>query len=110
LAALFVAIVYFLVSTGVQMILPAGKAAVSSAPFADAIAAQWGGGTASLAALAIAIAAFGGLNALIFASGELAYALGLRGDKSVAKVGRDESTRSPNGSAAVRVDISAPVR
>jgi len=77
---LFVAIVYLLASTGVQMILPAGKVAGSPAPFADAIAAQWGGGAASLAALAIAIAAFGCLNALILASGELAYAQGLRRD------------------------------
>jgi APA family basic amino acid/polyamine antiporter len=77
---LFVAIVYLLASTGVQMILPAGTVAGSPAPFADAIAAQWGSGAASLAALAIAIAAFGCLNALILGSGELAYALGLRGD------------------------------
>jgi APA family basic amino acid/polyamine antiporter len=67
-------------SIAVQMILPAGKVAGSPAPFADAIAAQWGGGAASLAALAIAIAAFGCLNALILASGELAYAQGLRRD------------------------------
>lgn len=77
---LFVAIVYFLASTGVLMILPAGKAAVSSAPFADVIAAQWGGSAASLAALAIAIGAFGCLNALILATGELGYAMGLRRD------------------------------
>jgi APA family basic amino acid/polyamine antiporter len=65
------------------MILPAGKVAGSPAPFADAIAAQWGGGAASLAAIAIAIAAFGCLNALILASGELAYAQGLRRDLPV---------------------------
>src|ERR1700677_4284948 len=55
---LFVAIVYFLASTSLQMLLPAAKVAGSPAPFADAIAAQWGEGAASLAALAIAIAAF----------------------------------------------------
>ncbi len=77
---LFVAIVYFLASTGVQMILPAAKAAGSPAPFADVIAAQWGGGAASLAALAIAIAAFGCLNALILGTGEVGYAMGLRRD------------------------------
>jgi APA family basic amino acid/polyamine antiporter len=64
----------------VQLILPAGKVAASPAPFADAIAAQWGGGAASLAALAIAIGAFGCLNALILGTGELGYALGLRRD------------------------------
>ncbi len=77
---LFVAIVYLLASTGVQLILPAGVVARSPAPFADAIAAQWGGGAASLAALAIAIAALGCLNALILGTGELGYALGLRRD------------------------------
>jgi APA family basic amino acid/polyamine antiporter len=77
---LFVAVVYLVASTGVQMILPSAKVAVSPAPFADTIGAQWGGAAASLAALAVAIGAFGCLNALILASGELAYALGLRGD------------------------------
>ncbi|MBV8594443.1 MAG: APC family permease, partial [Caulobacteraceae bacterium] len=78
--ALFVAILYLLASTGVQLILPAKVVAVSPAPFAEAIAAQWGREAASLAAVAIAIAAFGCLNALILATGELGYALGLRGD------------------------------
>ena len=60
--------------------LPAGVVAKSPAPFADAIAAQWGGMLASVAALGIAVAAFGCLNALILASGELGYAMGLRHD------------------------------
>jgi APA family basic amino acid/polyamine antiporter len=77
---LFVALVYLLASTGVQMLLPAQIVAVSPAPFADVIAAQWGGEAASVAALAIAIAAFGCLNGLILGTGELGYAMGLRGD------------------------------
>ena len=77
---LLVAIICLLASTGVQILLPAGKVAVSPAPFADAVAGQWGGGAASLAALAIAIGAFGCLNALILGSGELAYALDLGRD------------------------------
>ena len=77
---LFVALVYLLASTGVQLLLPANAVAISPSPFADVIAAQWGGGTASLAAVAIAVAAFGCLNGLILGSGELGYALGLRGD------------------------------
>jgi APA family basic amino acid/polyamine antiporter len=77
---LFVAIIYLLSSTGVQMLLPAQIVAVSAAPFADAIAAQWGGAVASLAALAISVAAFGCLNGLILGTGELGYAMGLRGD------------------------------
>jgi APA family basic amino acid/polyamine antiporter len=77
---LLVAIVYLLASTGVQLLLPARLVANSSAPFAEAIAASWGGGAASLAALAIAIGAFGCLNALILGTGELGYAMGLRRD------------------------------
>jgi APA family basic amino acid/polyamine antiporter len=77
---LFVAFVYLLASTGVQLLLPANVVAISPAPFADVIAAQWGGDVASLAAVAIAVAAFGCLNGLILVSGELGYALGLRGD------------------------------
>lgn len=77
---LFVAIVYLLAGTGVQKVLSASKLAGSPAPFADAIATQWGSGAAALAAMAVAIAAFGCLNALILATGELGYALGLKGD------------------------------
>lgn len=77
---LFVAIIYVVASTGVQLILPARIVAASPAPYADVIAAQWGEGAAALAALGVAIAAFGCLNALILGTGELGYALGLRRD------------------------------
>lgn len=77
---LFVAILYLLASTAVQLLLPAQIVAASPAPFADAIAAQWGAGAASFVALAIAVAAFGCLSALILGSGELGYAMGLRRD------------------------------
>jgi len=81
---LFVAIIYLLASTGVQLLLPAAIVAQSPAPFADAIAADWGGGLAVFVALAIAVAAFGCLNALILGTGELGYALGLRRDLPAA--------------------------
>jgi APA family basic amino acid/polyamine antiporter len=81
---LFVGIVYVLASTGVQLLLPAPIVAKSPAPFADAIAVQWGSGAASFVALTIAVAAFGCLNALILGSGELGYALGLRRDLPAA--------------------------
>src|SRR5207248_1969006 len=81
---LFVGTVYVLASTGVQLLLSAPIVAKSPAPFADAIAAQWGSSAASLVALTIAVAAFGCLNALILGSGELGYALGLRRDLPVA--------------------------
>jgi APA family basic amino acid/polyamine antiporter len=77
---LFVALIYLVASTSVQLLLPAKLVAASPAPFADAIALQWGGGIASFAALAIAVAAFGSLNGVILATGELGYAMGLRRD------------------------------
>jgi APA family basic amino acid/polyamine antiporter len=77
---LFVGILYLSASTAIQLLLPARIAAKSSAPFADGIAAQWGDGAASFVAIAIAIAAFGCLNALILGTGELGYALGMKRD------------------------------
>ncbi|HEX5183933.1 MAG TPA: amino acid permease [Allosphingosinicella sp.] len=77
---LFVALLYLLASSGVQLLLPARLAAASPAPFAEVISGQWGGGVASLAAVAIAVAAFGCLNGLILGSGELGYSMGLRRD------------------------------
>lgn len=78
--ATLVGLIYLVSSSGVMLLLPADRIASSPAPYADVIALQWGGKAAVLAALAIAISAFGGLNSLIFASGELGYAMGLRGD------------------------------
>jgi len=77
---LLVALLYLLSSTAVQLLLPAKTAAASAAPFADVIAGRWGPRVAALAALAIAVAAFGCLNGLILATGELGYAMGLRRD------------------------------
>ena len=77
---LLVAILYLFASTGVQLLLPAPVVAMSPAPYADVIAAQWGRSVASMGALAIAVAAFGCLNGLILGTGELGYAMGLRGD------------------------------
>lgn len=80
----FVGVLYLFASTGIQLLLPADVVAHSPAPFAEAIAAQWGDGAALFVALAIAIAAFGCLNGLILATGELGYALGLRRDLPAA--------------------------
>jgi APA family basic amino acid/polyamine antiporter len=76
----FVALIYLLASSSIQLLLPAEIAAASPAPFADVIAAQWGSNIASLAALTIAVAAFGALNGAILGTGELGYAMSLRGD------------------------------
>jgi APA family basic amino acid/polyamine antiporter len=76
----FVVLLYLLAGAGIQLLLPASVVATSPAPFADALAAHWGHGAASLAAFGIAVAAIGCLNGLILGTGELGYAMALRGD------------------------------
>lgn len=76
----FVALLYLLSSSSIQLLLPADVVAGSGAPYADAISAQWGGGAATLAAIAIAISAFGALNCLVLATGELGFSMAERGD------------------------------
>jgi APA family basic amino acid/polyamine antiporter len=77
---ILVVFLYLLAGTSIQMLLPADVIVNSSAPFADALVSHWGRGVASFAALAIAISAFGCLNGLILATGELGYSMALRGD------------------------------
>ena len=76
----FVVLLYLVAGTGIQALLPASVVASSPAPFADVLAAYWGHGAASLAALGIAVAAIGCLNGLILTTGELGYSMALRGD------------------------------
>ena len=76
----FVAAIYLISSTAVPLLLSAAATAASPAPFADALAAEWGEGAVRVAALCIAVSAFGCLNAVILGSGELSYAMALRGD------------------------------
>lgn len=76
----FVVLLYLLAGTSIEMLLPVDVIVNSSAPFADAMVSSWGHGVASFAALAIAISAFGCLNGLILATGELGYSMALRGD------------------------------
>jgi len=87
----FVGLVYLISSSGVMLLLPAGEIATSAAPYADVIALQWNEQAALLAAFAIAISAFGGLNCMILSTGELGYAMGLRGDLPavMARTGRE---------------------
>ena len=75
-----VALLYLFASTAVLLLLPANVVASSAAPFADAVAAQWGNGAATLAAIGMAVSAFGCLNGGILVAGELAYSMALRGD------------------------------
>lgn len=76
----FVVLLYLFAGTSIQLLLPADVVTNSRAPFADAIEASWGHMAASLAALAIAISAFGCLNGLILGTGELTYAMALHRD------------------------------
>ena len=75
-----VVLIYLAAGTSIQLLLPAELVATSPAPFADALASQWGHGAAALAALGIAVAAIGCLNGLILGTGELGYAMALRGN------------------------------
>jgi APA family basic amino acid/polyamine antiporter len=76
----FVAILYLLSSYAVLKLLPASVVAHSSAPFADAISALWGNAAAVVVAATVAVAAFGALNAMVLATGELGYSMAIRGD------------------------------
>lgn len=75
-----VAVIYLFSSTAVLLLLPANVVASSPAPFADAVSAEWGRGAAGLAALGMAVSAFGCLNGGILIAGELAYSMALRKD------------------------------
>lgn len=76
----FVAVLYLVTSFAVLSLLPSALIAKSSAPFADAISTMWGNGAAVAVAATVAIAAFGALNSMVLATGELGYSLALRGD------------------------------
>ena len=76
----FVVLIYLTAGTSIQFLLPADAVTTSSAPFADVLVSRWGYVAATLAALAITISAIGCLNGLILGTGELGYAMALRGD------------------------------
>ena len=101
----FVAVLYLLSSTSVLLLLPLGQATASAAPFADALVAEWGEGAAILAALGMAIAAFGALNGGIMVAGEAGYSMALRGDLPSAMA----RTRSANTPVVSQVVSSAIV-
>ena len=78
-----VALLYLLSSTAVLLLSP-DAAAASPAPFADALATRWGETAAVLAALGMAISAFGNLNGGIMVAGELGFSMALRRDLPTA--------------------------
>jgi len=75
-----VAIVYLLTTSSLSLIIPNGQIAKAIAPFPDAIGRYWGERAATLAALAMAISAFGTLMVAMLACGEMLYSMALRGD------------------------------
>jgi APA family basic amino acid/polyamine antiporter len=75
-----VALIYLLTTLSLSLVIPNAAIARAIAPFPDAIGRYWGEAPAMLAALAMAISAFGTLNVALLACGELLYSMGLRGD------------------------------
>ncbi len=90
----FVALLYLLASTSVSLILSPGATAASTSPFADALVANFGETAALFAALAIAVAAFGGANNNLLIAGELGYSMALRGDMP-KRLSRTDSANAP---------------
>lgn len=76
----FVALLYLFSNTAVSLLLSPAAVASSPAPFADAVASEWGEGAVQVAAFCVAVSAFGCANAGILCAGELAYAMALKGD------------------------------
>lgn len=76
----FVALLYLVSSSAVVLLIPASLVVSSAAPFADALASAWGETAVVIAAVCIAVSAFGALNSGILVSGELAYAMALKRD------------------------------
>ena len=75
-----IAVLYMLVTTSLSLIIPNAAIAKSIAPFPQAIGLYWGPTATVLAAVAMAVSAFGTLNASILASGEMLYSMSLRND------------------------------
>jgi APA family basic amino acid/polyamine antiporter len=69
-----------LTTLSLSIIIPNSEIAKSIAPFPDAIGRYWGEGAAMLAALAMAISAFGTLDVALLASGEMLYSMSVRRD------------------------------
>jgi APA family basic amino acid/polyamine antiporter len=75
-----VAIIYLVTTVSLSLIIPNSRIAQAIAPFPDAIGSYWGEGAAMLAALAMAISAFGTLMVAMLACGEMLYSMALRRD------------------------------
>lgn len=74
-----VGLLYLAASSGVTLLLPSAEVAASPAPYADVFATFGGEAMVVAAAFAIAVSAFGTLLCLILATGELGFAMAIRG-------------------------------
>lgn len=95
----FVVLLYLIAGTAIQMLLPTSAIVASPAPFADALVSRWGNTAATVSALTLAVAAIGCLNGLILGSGELGYAMALRGEMPKAMT----KTRGSNTPVAAQI-------
>lgn len=69
--ALFTGIIYLIVCSGITLMLPADKVALSNAPFELFVSTFWSPGPASLVALFAAISAIGAVNGWTLVQGEV---------------------------------------
>ena len=75
LGTIIAAVFYIACTTAVMGVIPAAALARSSAPFADAAKALWGGWAGDLIAAAASISCFGALNGWVLMSGQFAQAI-----------------------------------
>ena len=68
-------VIYFAACTAAILLLPVAAAAVSTSPFADAIAPVWGNGAGQAIAALTAVSAIGAMNAGVLVQGEVGWTL-----------------------------------
>ncbi|MEY3985320.1 MAG: hypothetical protein RLZ59_765 [Pseudomonadota bacterium] len=76
--ALLCGVIYLIVCSGIALMLPADRVAVSNAPFELFVATFWSAGPAALVGLFAAISAIGAVNGWILVQGELPYDMAQR--------------------------------
>ena len=78
LGALLCGIFYFIVCSGIALMLPADQVAKSNAPFELFVATFWSPGPAAFVALFAAISAVGAVNGWVLVQGEVPYEMAQR--------------------------------
>jgi len=79
IGTLIAGLIYLAASTAVFVLLPAGAAAASSAPFADLVGNYWGREAATAVVAFAVISCLGALNGWVLLQGEVTLALAHRG-------------------------------